>query len=95
MDHIDQWHDVVRIFLFWMSIVSVILLLIQIREHGNEWSVRTKDGWFALLMWSMAGVVLTMQGIVLNRPFTPGFVFIAAAILVTGKAAYTKHRKLS
>jgi hypothetical protein len=86
----DDWLDVFRIFLFFVSTYSVLLLAIRYRNGGNEWNIKTKDYWFSALMWSLSGCVFTMQGIALDRPLTPATVFMTAAILTTGKAVHRK-----
>jgi hypothetical protein len=85
-----DWHDFVRGVGFCVSIFCVAVLLIRWRQKSAGWNEKTKDYWYALLMWSLAGCVFTVQGIVLDRPFTPGFVFLIAAILVTGKGLHQK-----
>ena len=90
MHGINDWHDVVRVVAFFVSLFSLAKLIIRYQQSRNEWNVKTKDYWFALLMWSLAGCVFTVQGITLDYPFTPGFVFLTAAILVTGKGLHQK-----
>lgn len=87
----SSWTNWVRLFCFFVSAYSFVFLLVRYRAGGGrEWNVKTKDYWFALVMWSLSGCVFTIQGIVLNRPLTPGFVFLIAAILVTGKGLSRK-----
>ena len=90
MNGINEWHDFVRVLVFFISLYSLVKLVIRYRKSHHEWNVKTNDYWFALLMWSLAGCVFTLQGIALDRPFTPGFVFMTAAILVTGKGLFRK-----
>ena len=90
MQGINEWHDIVRVVAFFVSLFCLVRLVIRYRKSHGEWNVKTNDYWFAMLMWSLAGCVFTVQGIVLDRPFTPGFVFMTAAILVSGKGLSRK-----
>lgn len=90
MGSINDWHDILRTLAFFVSIYCVIVLAIHYKRDGRNWNVKTKDYWFALMMWSLAGCVFAGQGVVLDRPFTPGFVFLTAAVLVTGKGLARK-----
>lgn len=85
-----QWYDIVRILAFFVSLYCLVTLLVRYRQGNVTWNTKTKDYWFALMMWSLSGCVFTVQGLVLDRPFTPGFVFLTAAILVTGKGLSRK-----
>lgn len=90
MPVLNEWHDWVRVFAFFISLLCLAKLVVRYRQQSDGWNVKTKDYWFALTMWSLAGCVFTVQGITLDRPFTPGFVFMTSAILVTGKGLYRK-----
>lgn len=91
MNFLDEWHDYVRAFAFFVSLYCLVFLVLRyFQTDGKNWNVKTKDYWFALVMWTLSGCVFTIQGITLDRPFTPGFVFLTAAILVTGKGIRRK-----
>ena|SRR5690349_18388763 len=85
MHYMDDWHDYVRVVALLVCLYSLVTLFSRRRKNGADWNVKTNDYWFALLMWTLAGCVFAIQGIYLDRPFTPGFVFLTAASLVTGK----------
>lgn len=86
----DQWHDFLRVVIFAVSLYSVVYLLRRFPQSGQSWNPKTKDYWFALLMWSIAGCAFTIQGVILDRPFTPATVFLSAAVLVTGRGLHRK-----
>lgn len=88
--YLDDWYDVVRFVAFFVSLYSAGCLLVKYHRHHKTWNTKTKDYWFALLMWSFAGAEFCIQGIGLDRPFTPATVFLVAAILVTGKGVHQK-----
>lgn len=87
---INDWHDAVRAIAFFVSLYCLVKLIVRYKQNESSWNVKTKDYWFAMVMWSLAGCVFAAQGIALDRPFTPGFVFMSAAILVSGKAMFRK-----
>lgn len=90
---IDDWHDVLRLLLIGLSIFCVAVLLIRRWENSKteeRWNVKTRDHWFSALMWSAAGLVYFIQGILLDRTFTVATVFMTAAVLTSGKALYRK-----
>lgn len=85
---LNNWHDLVRIVAFLVSIYSVVTLCSRWRKNHKDWNEKTLDYWYGLTMWSLAGCVFTVQGILLDRPFTAGFVFMTAAIFVTGRGLH-------
>ena len=80
--------DFLRLLLFFVGAYSLTILLVRYRNGGKDWNVKTKDHWFGLVMWSLAGCVFSLQGVALDRPLTVGFVFLTAAVLATGKAVH-------
>lgn len=90
MGYIDDWHDLVRIVALCISLYCVFTLVRRYIANHTGWNEKTLDYWYALTMWSLAGCVFCVQGILLDRPFTAGFVFLTAAILVTGKGLHQK-----
>lgn len=87
---LDEWHDFLRVVIFFISLYCIITLFRRWRRDHKDWNTKTTDYWYALLMWSLAGCVLSAQGVTLDRPLTPGTVFLAAAIVVTGKGLHQK-----
>lgn len=90
MGYLNDWHDSIRVIIFVMSLYSLYKLVQARRLSGGEWNTKTNDYWFAMLMWVLAGHALTVQGVLLDRPFTPAFVFLTAAILTTAKGLHRK-----
>lgn len=86
----DDWLDLIRVAAFVVGIYCTVLLLIRFKRHGKTYNSKTKDIWFSMVMFSIAGVVAMVQGLVLDRPFTPAFVCIVAAIFAGGKAVRQK-----
>lgn len=90
MYYFDDWHDFVRAIAFVINAYSLYLSVIRYRAGIAGWTSKTIDLWYALTMWILAGAVFSVQGIILDRPFTPGFVFLTAASLVSGKGLRSK-----
>ena len=90
MDGVSDWHDIVRVIAFLVNVYAFSLLICRFRSRAEDWNVKTKDLWYALLAWTAAGATLNVQSILLDRPLTPGFVLIVAAALVTGKGVHRK-----
>lgn len=90
MGPLDDWHDSLRVLSFLACVYSFLMLIIRSKKRSYIWNVKTKDYWFALLTWTLGGCILTIQGIVLDLPFTPGVVLVTAASLVTGKAVHSR-----
>lgn len=73
---------VLRIILMAICAVSVIILINRLRKNGNDWTPKTRDYWYGQFMWSIAGVSLTLEGILRNVPWRFSLVIIMAAATV-------------
>lgn len=85
-----EWHDAIRVIVIGVSALSFVRLLRRRSKNAAAWNEKTLDYWYALFVWSIAGFVLAIQGIVLDRPPTPGFALVVAAALVTGRGLHRK-----
>lgn len=90
LHYINDWLDVWRVIIIAMLTFSLYILILRYRRNGKYWNTKTRDLWYALLMWTLAGWALTFQGILLDRPLTPAAIFIWAATFVTGKGVFHK-----
>jgi hypothetical protein len=88
--YLDDWHDFLRLGVFVISIYAFVMLIVRWRQYADEWTDKTKDYWYALLMWTFVGIVGSIQGIIMDRPLTPATVVLTAAVLVTGRGLHTK-----
>lgn len=86
----DNVLNICRFLVLLLSLWCCYKLLWRFRKFGDNYTGKTKDYWYALLMWAVVGVVTMAQGIYLNRPLTPATIIIAAAVLVTGKGLHSK-----
>jgi hypothetical protein len=78
-----DWTDAWRLGLFVVTLSSLILLTCRVCRHGKNWNPKTKDYWFALVMWSLAGLVVSIEGVIRDSTFGMRLVFVTAAALVT------------
>lgn len=90
MGNIDDWHDIVRLGLMGVLSFSLGVLLRRFKDGHKTWNEKTKDYWYAMVMWCLTAGVLVFQGILLDLGFTPGFVLLVAATLVTGRGLHRK-----
>lgn len=80
-----EWHDFWRVGIILVCAGCLWFLLQRYRHNSSTWNEKTRDYWFSLVMWSLAGAVLAIQGMILNFPFGPGLVFVTMAALVSLK----------
>lgn len=80
---VDEWHDLWRLVIAFMSISSVWLLTRRYIKHHERWSYKTRDYWYSLVMWCFAGFIGVLQGIVLDYPAGATLPFITAAAAVS------------
>jgi len=90
MHLLDDWADYIRALGFVISAYSFVTLVVRFKRNRKSWNQKTIDYWYALLMWSLSGCIFCIQAILLNRPISVGFVFLMAAIFVTGKGVNAK-----
>lgn len=90
MSYLNDWHDYVRVLAFFMCVYCLCMLLKARRREGGNWNTKTNDYWYAMVMWVLAGHAIAAQGVILDRPFTPAFVFLTAAILTTAKGLHKR-----
>lgn len=90
MTGFDQWHDYWRLLIAISSLYCIFLLVKRFRDNRDTWNEKTRDYWFSLLMWTLAGVVGCAQGIFFNYPFGPSLVFTTAAVVVSLKGLLRK-----
>ena len=85
-----EWHDAIRFVALLVNLYTLFVLIGRVRAGRHDWNSKTLDLWYTMSMWTAAGVVFCIQGIVLDRPFTVGYVFLTAASLVGGKGVHRK-----
>lgn len=72
-----------RIFLLTICCISFLVLMNRFRTRRQKWNTKTRDYWYALTMWSFAGIIATGESIARGIPFRYGIVFTSAAAIAT------------
>jgi hypothetical protein len=85
-----EWHDALRVLIFFLSLWCCWMLILRYRQNRDDWTPKTLDYWYSLLMWCFVGVASSIQGIALDRPLTPAYVATCAAVLVTARGIHRK-----
>jgi hypothetical protein len=74
---------------FWRAVnlliclTCVIILANRFRKNRQQWNAKTRDYWLSFMMWSVAGLEFSIQGIIESTALNYRLVFISAAALVT------------
>jgi hypothetical protein len=71
-----------RCILLTVCLVSVVILANRYRVNRDNWSSKTRDYWYAQLMWCVAGVAIPLEGILRQTPFRYSFTLLLAASIV-------------
>jgi hypothetical protein len=79
MDALTFWRAVVGI----VCLLSFLRLLYRFALHRDEWNPKTRDYWYALTMWSFAGLALSVEALIRHSPFRYSLVFVSAAAIVS------------
>jgi len=86
MHHINEWDDYLRITIIALNVGCLFILMHRLRQQRANWSAKTRDYWFALVMWSLAALTASFEGLLQDLPPGVRLVLVAAATLVTLKA---------
>lgn len=78
-----EWHDSWRVLVAVSCTWALWILHTRFIKHGESWNPKTRDYWFSLVMWCLAGLVLSIQNVFLNAPLGPSLVFSTMAAMVT------------
>lgn len=90
LHYINDLVDVFRAIVAAVLFFSLYILLVRFKRNGKDWNTKTRDLWYSLFMWTIAGITLMFQGILLDRPLTPATMAVFAASFVTGKGVFKK-----
>lgn len=85
-----DWFDWLRVFDAVLSLYCMYALIRRYRDKGKTWNRKTRDYWYALLVWSAAGLSIAIQGVFFDLPITPSLVLLTAASLTAAKGVSTK-----
>lgn len=85
-----QWYDGIRVCACLVSLYCAVTMIRRIIKRRNRLNTRTLDFKYAMAAWSIAGIAIPLQSMLLDLPFTPSVVCVVAATLVTGKGIHEK-----
>lgn len=89
---IDDWHDLLRIATIALCLVTLIFLGKAWQKPRNTaWTNKTQDLWLGMVLWTVAGIALAVEGLLENRDLEPRPLFYFAASLVTFRGVHKKE----
>lgn len=71
-----------RVLVFVICLSSFVILCNRFRKNRKQWTAKTRDYWYAQTMWSFAGAVIPLEGILRHGSFRISLVFVTAAVIV-------------
>lgn len=87
---LDTGYDWWRVANFAVNLLCFIWLWGGLKRQRQQWNTKTRDLWYSRMMWAIAGMAISVEGIVQNRTSTLTLVFVTAAGLISFKALNTK-----
>lgn len=85
MTLLNDWYDWWRIVNLAMCLISIFFLTKSFVKASHQWPGRSLDRWYAFLMWSIAGALMSIDGIVQDLPLGSRTMFVMIASIVTLK----------
>lgn len=79
----EIWLVSLRVAIFVMCAGSVLTLLMRFKNNRDNWNAKTRDYWYALVSWSVAGMVIAVEGIRHDTPFGVRTVFVTVSAVVS------------
>ena len=89
---IHNFGDAFRLLIFIVCVICLVLLAYQFFKRRALWNPKTRDYWFALVMWSVAGVVIGADGLFHDRALNPRTILVTIAALATLNALHRKGK---
>ncbi len=86
--YFDQWYDWWRLCAGFVCLFDLFILGRRFHMNRHHWNEKTRDYWYALTVWSFAGLVGSIQGITTHLGLTPSIVLITAGALSVTKALH-------
>lgn len=85
---LGDWYDWWRALNMAVCMACVIVLGRRFVKNHHDWNTKTRDLWFALVLWSVAGISLSLEAILQDLSFTPRveFLFVASVVTLKGVA---------
>lgn len=83
MPYFDHWFDYYRLAILIVCVICTVMLTNRFIRHRKAWNSKTIDYWYSMMMWSIAGSVIAVEGIRLDSPFSVRTVFVSLAAVVS------------
>lgn len=72
-----------RLLLLVLCLVSFFLLIKRFKIGHKSWDTKTLDYWFALLLWTFAAILSTVESLIRHLPGRYSIVVTTTAAMVT------------
>lgn len=82
---VDDWHDIIRVVDLSMSLICLTILMRRFGQNSDAYNTKTRDYWFAMVLWCVTSVALAIEGMLEDRPLEPRLMFYVLATAVTLK----------
>ena len=86
------WIDLFRILIGCVCVVSLYIMSQSFLRYRDEWNSKTRDYWYARVVWTVVGLSSAIEGIIRGTPFRYTLIFIAAASFATLKGNLQKGK---
>lgn len=86
MSLFDDWHDFLRLFNAIVCAIALFLLWKRFLQSKNSWNTKTRDYWYAVVMWCVAGFAIAIEGVVRDSSMgaRPVILFVAGVVTLKG-----------
>lgn len=88
----DQWHDWLRSVNIMLSAVCCIALVRYWLRRRHVWTKGDHEGWFVWLVLSFGLLILSVDGIVEDLPFSIRTVIVFIMCLILTHGIYRKRK---
>lgn len=79
------WINIWRAAVFLICAISLIVMVGGFIRYRKGWNKKTRDYWYGRVMWTVAGMALSFEGIDENVHLRYGLIFVSVAALATLK----------
>lgn len=76
---VRDFGDVLRLIIFTICMWCLILLALRLVHKRHKWNVKTKNYWFAMVMWCLAGCTIAIEGIYKGTEVGPRTIMVTLA----------------
>lgn len=84
------WINIWRILIFTICFLSFLIMTVGFKRHRKNWNTKTRNYWAGRVMWTCAGMAITLESLIRHTPWRINLIFLTAAALVTLKGNLQK-----